>query len=85
MEVAIEEAGKKREPKSLLKLTKLKGLIDLVESKLEEIGISSPLFHAIKLIEGDEIEVNDHPKLYEEIQEKVKNIKVQHSKTIMKE
>ena len=72
MEVAIEEAGKKREPKSLLKLTKLKGLIDLVESKLEEIGISSPLFHAIKLIEGDEIEVNDHPKLYEEIQEKSK-------------
>ena len=52
---------KKREPKTILEKTQLKPLIDKIEKDLKENEeIDNVLYHTIKLIEEDEIEIKDH-------------------------
>ena len=53
--------AKKREPKTVLENTKLKPLIDKIENELKQNEeIDNVLYHSIKLIEEDEIEIKDH-------------------------
>lgn len=53
--------AKKREPKTVLENTELKPLIDKIQDELKENEeIDNVLYHSIKLIEEDEIEIKDH-------------------------
>ncbi|MGI6713477.1 MAG: ferrous iron transport protein B [Bacilli bacterium] len=63
MTVAYIEATKKRQGKTLLEHGPLSHLIDDVRIAFEALNIDNPLFHAIKLIENDEIEIRNHPNL----------------------
>lgn len=62
MEVCFDEAKKKRVGTSVLSESDLKNLVDDAYDLFNQASIESPLFHAIKLIEGDEIEVANHVK-----------------------
>lgn len=62
MERAIEYAEKKREATSVLKQTSVYGAIENAEIAFKLRGVVSPLFHAVKLVEQDEIEVKNHPQ-----------------------
>ena len=62
MKVCFLEAKKKRKGTSVLLESDLKELTLDAYNLFEEEKIESPLFHAIKLIEGDEIEVENHVK-----------------------
>ena len=61
MERAYAAAQKKREGATVLKESKLSHVIDDVKIALKGKGVENPLFHAIKLTEGDELEVGAHP------------------------
>ncbi len=58
---AIESAQNKRKAKSVLENFPLYGAIENAEIAFKLSGVTSPLFHAIKLVEKDEIEVKNHP------------------------
>ena len=72
MEKAFNASLKKRSGKSVLEGGALKHLITDVKIAFEALKVENPLFHAIKLIENDELEVKDHPNLVE-IVENFKN------------
>mgnify|MGYP005867426177 CR=1 FL=1 len=61
MERAYAAAQKKRAGKSVLEKSPLSHVIDDVRIALKGKGVENPLFHAVKLTEGDELEVKDHP------------------------
>lgn len=63
MDKAYEVSSKPREAKTVLLKSAIRTLIDDVKSALVEQNVSNPLFHAIKLIENDEIEVGMHKDL----------------------
>ena len=63
MDVTYEESLKPRKAKSILRRTSIATIVDKCEAEYESIGVDNPLFHAIKLIEMDDIEVNDYPNL----------------------
>lgn len=63
MEIAYEEAKKERNGFSVLKGSQIDEVIQDTTLKMAKQGIKSPLFHAIKLIENDEIEINSHPEI----------------------
>jgi len=63
MDEAIKAAGSKREGKTVLKDGNLAHLINDVSIAFEGKGVENPLFHAIKLIENDEIETKNHEDL----------------------
>ncbi len=53
--------AKKREPKTVLENSKLKPLIDEIVNDLKQNEeVDNVLYHAIKIIEEDEIEIKDH-------------------------
>ena len=60
MERAYEESKKPREGTTVLKHSALGHLIGDVKISLEGKGVSSPLFHSVKLVEMDEIETEAH-------------------------
>ena len=60
---AYEESQKKRTSSSVLMSSELKHLINDVELSFRGLKVDNPLFHAIKLVENDEIEVKTHPQL----------------------
>lgn len=62
MERAYETAEKPRKGFSALKEGALSSLVETTAAALEKEGVLSPLFHAVKLIEADEIEVAAHPE-----------------------
>ena len=74
---ACEEAYQTpREGKTVLESTDLNHLIEDVRIALKYKGIDSPLFHAIKLVEKDEIEVKEHSdtvKMIDEFKATFKN------------
>ena len=74
---ACEEAYKTpREGTTVLESTDLNHLIEDVRIALKYKGIDSPLFHAIKLVEKDEIEVHEHEdtvKMIDEFKATFKN------------
>ncbi len=61
MDVAYKTSKTHRQGKSVLADCELSHLIGDVKIALEGQGIDNPLFHAIKLVENDEIEVKMHP------------------------
>lgn len=61
MERAMEVAKKPREAVSVLKGASLYGAIENAEIAFKLNGVTSPLFHAVKLVERDELEVKAHP------------------------
>ncbi|MGN1294774.1 MAG: ferrous iron transport protein B [Bacilli bacterium] len=63
MERAYFESLKERKGKTVLENGPLGHLINDVKIAFEGIKVDNPLFHAIKLIENDEIETKDHTEL----------------------
>ncbi|MBQ9118029.1 MAG: ferrous iron transport protein B [Clostridia bacterium] len=61
MERAIEAANTPRQATSVLKGAALYGAIENAEIAFKLNGVTSPLFHAVKLVERDELEVKAHP------------------------
>ena len=61
MECAYKTAGNAREGSTVLRSSSLYHVIDDVKIALKGKGVPSPLFHAVKLVEGDELEVKNHP------------------------
>lgn len=59
---AIEAAKTPRKALSVLKNCRLYGAIENAEIAFKLAGVESPLFHAVKLVEGDGLEVKTHPK-----------------------
>ena len=57
----IQEAATKRKGTSVLKDSVLGSAIANAEIALRLKGVEAPLFHAVKLVEKDEIEVQNHP------------------------
>ncbi len=62
MEKALEAAKGKRDGETVLKESLLGSAIANAEIALKLKGVPAPLFHAIKLVEKDEIEVSNHPE-----------------------
>ena len=60
MNKAYNECKKKREGTTVLSDSALAHLIGDVKIALKGNGVANPLFHAVKLVEGDEIEVGMH-------------------------
>ena len=69
MKVAYEASLSSRKATTVLKGSKIAHLIKDVEIAFKGIKIDNPLFHSIKLIEKDEIEVKNHPDLLGIIEE----------------
>ena len=63
MKVAYQEAKTIRKGFSVLANSKIGKIIDETANDLALKGIESPLFHAIKLIENDELEMAAHPEV----------------------
>ena len=61
MQKAIESAKAKRTGSTVLRESVLGSAIANAEIALKLKDVPAPLFHAIKLVEKDEIEVNNHP------------------------
>lgn len=69
MNVAYEASKKERKSTTVLKDGPLGHLIGDVTIALKGQNIDNPLFHAIKLVETDEIEVRSHTKAFEVVEE----------------
>ena len=69
MKVAYSEARRPRRGVSVLANSRINKVIEETTNKLNEEKIESPLFHAIKLIENDEIEINMHPEIAKGVEE----------------
>ena len=63
MAVCYNESTKIRNGATLLNEGPLAHLIKDVKIAFEAVNVDNPLFHAIKLIENDEIEAKNHPEL----------------------
>lgn len=75
MHVAYEASKKERKGTTVLQDKKLLEVVNKCKEGLEAIHAGSPLFHAIKLVEGDEIETKDHPLMVEVVSEYKKTFK----------
>ena len=69
MEVVASECKKPRKGTSVLKESKIDKLIASLEITLRQKGVEHSLFHAIKLVEGDEIECEMHKDLLPMVEE----------------
>ena len=75
MERAYAAAQKKREGKTVLEGSPLSHVVNDVRIALKGKGVENPLFHAVKLAEGDELEVKDHPDEMQMVEEFKKQFK----------
>ncbi len=69
MNVAYDESLKKRKGTTVLENSVLKDLIQKCKNSLKDKNIDNCLFHSIKLIEMDELEVKRHPDLIVNVDE----------------
>lgn len=69
MKAAKAAAGSKREAYTVLEKSELAPIAEKAAKLLSESDISDPLFHAVKLIEGDELEVKAHKEAAKEVAE----------------
>lgn len=69
MDKAFNESNKRRAGTTVLNETQLKHLIGDVKIALAGQNVANPLFHAIKLVEGDEIEVAMHKETVPMVEE----------------
>ena len=63
MKRALEASNKPREPRTVISNKDLLHLIGDVRIAFESKEVKNPLFHAIKLVENDELETKNHPDL----------------------
>lgn len=63
MEVALKAASSSRKGTTVLKDTSLGSLINRVSDALQEQEVGNPLFHAVKLVENDQLETQNHKDL----------------------
>ena len=63
MDRAYNECLKKRVGKTVLEDTALSHLINDVSRAFMGLKVENPLFHAVKLVENDELETKNHPNL----------------------
>ena len=75
MDRAYAASKRKRDAVSVLGGSKLAGAISEVKALLYGGGVKDPLFHAIKLVESDELEVKAHPEAYKLVEEYKTQIK----------
>jgi len=68
MKVAYAASQKERKGFSVLEESSIASLVQTTKEKLVTSGIDSPLFHAIKLIENDEVEVKMHEKVAKDVE-----------------
>ncbi len=69
MERAYKAAGEKRLGVTVLEDSKIKHLIGDIKIALAGQGVDSPLFHAVKLVENDELEVSAHKDVVKMVEE----------------
>lgn len=69
MERAMDVAKKGRKATSVLHEMALSKAIENAEKALALKGVASPLFHAVKLVEKDELEAKAHPREAEAVHE----------------
>ncbi|MCH5180721.1 MAG: ferrous iron transport protein B [Erysipelotrichales bacterium] len=69
MEIANEISKSPRKGQTVLRKSALYHLVDDVNVVLKRKNIENPLFHAVKLIEFDELEVKNHQDVLETINE----------------
>lgn len=75
MDKAYAASKRKREAVSVLGGSKLAQVISDVKGVLYNKKTDEPLFHAIKLVENDEIEIKNHPEEYELVKQYKQQIK----------
>lgn len=75
MERAYSTSESKREGTSVLNGSTLSHLVKDVTTAFKGLDVDSPVFHAVKLIENDDIEVKNHPKLVNIVDEFKKSFK----------
>ena len=75
MQRAYEVSQQPRKGKTVLEGTALTHLINDCRIALEGAGVGNSLFHAIKLVELDEIEVGQHPQAAQMVEEFKKTFK----------
>lgn len=63
MEIVLLESTKSNNARSVLMESELGHLISDCKIAFETANVDHPLFHSIKLIENDEIEIKNHPNL----------------------
>ena len=73
MEAAYEVSNKPRKGFSVLSASKISSFIDEITKCMEEEGVPSPLYHAIKFIEGDFIEQAHSEKISSMVNEYKEN------------
>ncbi len=73
MNKAYNEAQKTRQGKTVLENGTLTHVINDVKAAFVGLEVKHPLFHAIKLVENDEIETKNHPDLVKIVDEFKKN------------
>ena len=73
MEIAYHESMKKRTASSVLLNSVLSHIILDVKTAFKGMNIDDPLFHAIKLVENDELEIEKHSNLVKVVDEFKKN------------
>ena len=69
MGIAIEASLNKRKASTVIKSTTLSHLVGDVTIAFRGKRVDNPLFHAVKFVELDELEVKDHPDLIEMVEE----------------
>ena len=67
MDKAYAASKRKREAVSVLGGSKLSEVISEIKTVLYNKKTDEPLFHAIKLVENDELEIKNHPEEYETV------------------
>lgn len=75
MQRAYEVCGQPRKGRTVLEGTQLTHLINDCRIALEGSGVENSLFHAVKLVELDEIEVSQHPQAAQMVEEFKKTFK----------
>jgi ferrous iron transport protein B len=71
---AVSAAKAKRNGLCVLAKSELGGVISAVTELFKEGGVASPLFHAVKIIENDELELAAHPDIAIKAEELKKGI-----------
>lgn len=69
MKRGYEAAKNKRKAHTILEDTNLFHLVNDCRIAFEAIKVNNPLFHAVKLVELDELETKDHPELVHIVEE----------------
>lgn len=69
MKFAVEASNKPRQATTVLANSNLAHIINDIQTAFKGLEVASPLFHAVKLVENDEIEAQMHPKLVKVVDE----------------